>query len=359
VIRPSNHGVVPRINAIATAVPSSECNQRYTRWAHSQVGEREAALLERMLHRSGIGSRFTVLGAEDGEGPAGRFYAGRLAPTTAARMAVYAEQAPDLALTACRQLGALEQVTHMVVASCTGFIAPGIDQVIARRLGLAADVERTVLGFMGCYAGVTALRSAAHIVRSDPAARVLVVSAELCSLHLQPTDRLEALLAMAQFGDGAAAALISSEGPGLALGDGLSMTLADSGELITWTIGDTGFAMELSGEVPSRIAAALADEAVVARITGGTDAPPIVAWAVHPGGRSILDAVERALSLPPERLAASRAVLHAFGNMSSATVVFVLERLMRERPPSGLALAFGPGLALEGLRFGWVDGDAG
>src|SRR5690606_1619757 len=117
---------------------------------------------------------------------------------------------------------------------------------------------------------------------------VLVVSTELCSLHLQPTDRLESLLAMAQFGDGAAAALISSEGAGLALGEGLSMTLADSGDLITWTIGDTGFAMELSGEVPGRIAAVLADETVVAQITGGAAAPAIAAWAVHPGGRSIL-----------------------------------------------------------------------
>jgi predicted naringenin-chalcone synthase len=312
-----------------------------------------------MLHRSGIGSRFTVLGAEGDDGPAGSFYAGPAAPGTGARMAVYAEEAPELALAACRQLGALDQVTHMVVASCTGFMAPGLDQVIARRLGLDPGVERTMIGFMGCYAGVTALRSAAHIVRSDPAATVLVVSTELCSLHLQPTDRLEALLAMAQFGDGAAAALISSHGDGLALSEGLSMTLADSGDLITWTIGDTGFAMQLSGEVPGHIATALTDEALVTRITGGAGAPPVAAWAVHPGGRSILDAVERTLSLPPEALAASRAVLHAFGNMSSATVVFVLQRLMRERPPSGLALAFGPGLALEGLRFGWIEGDAG
>ena len=349
----------PRINAIATALPASECNDRYSDWARRQIGEREAALLDRMLQRSGIGMRFTVLSDDDTHETAGSFYAGPEAPSTAARMAVYAEEAPKLALQACRQLEGLERVTHLVVASCTGFTAPGLDQVIARQLGLAPTVERIVLGFMGCYAGVTALRSAGHIVRSDPAARVLVVAVELCSLHLQPTDRLDRLLAMAQFADGAAAAMVTGEGPGLMLGEGLSMTLEESAELITWTIGDTGFAMELSGEVPGRIGSALAEEAVVARVAGGVEPGSIAAWAVHPGGRSIIDAVERGLDLPPQALDTSRAVLQECGNMSSATVLFVLQRLMREHPASGLALAFGPGLALEGLRFAWTEGDAG
>jgi predicted naringenin-chalcone synthase len=163
---------------------------------------------------------------------------------------------------------------------------------------------------------------------------------------------------MAQFADGAAAALVTGEGPGLALGEGLSLTLEESHSLITWTIGDTGFAMELSGEVPNRLAEALADETVAAAVTAGQPAEAIEAWAVHPGGKSIVDAVERALSLAPEKVAASRAVLHECGNMSSATVLFVLERLARERPASGIALAFGPGLAMEGLRFAWTEGDA-
>jgi alpha-pyrone synthase len=186
-----------------------------------------------------------------------------------------------------------------------------------------------------------------------------VVAVELCTLHLQPTDRLESLLAMGQFADGAAAVLVTSRGPGLALGESLSMTLEDSHELITWTIGDTGFAMELSGEVPGRIAEALANGEVSRAVTGGAPADAIEAWAVHPGGKSIVDAVERGLDLPPEKVAASRAVLQDYGNMSSATVLFVLERLMREKPATGIALAFGPGLAMEGLRFGWTEGDAG
>ena len=165
-------------------------------------------------------------------------------------MAVYAREAPKLALQAIRGLPDLGEVTHLVVASCTGFVAPGVDQIIARRLGLPGMSSGSWWDFMGCYAGATALRTAGHLVRSDPSARVLVVSVELCSLHLQNDAGLELMLAMAQFSDGAAAAIVSGEGPGLAIGEGLSATLEESDTLITWTIGDTGFAMNLSGEVP-------------------------------------------------------------------------------------------------------------
>jgi predicted naringenin-chalcone synthase len=348
----------PRINAIATAVPSSECDASYRAWALRQLeGKREAALLERMLQRSGIGNRYTVLSDSDTHLSEGSFYAAAKPPSTGERMAIYAREAPELALAAITRLPELESVTHLVVASCTGFTAPGLDQVIARRLGLDPSVERVVIGFMGCYAGVTALRTAGHIVRSQPSARVLVVAVELCSLHLQPTDSLERLLAMAQFADGAAAALVTGQDAGLELGEGLSLTLEESEALITWTIGDTGFAMELSGEVPARLGEALARQDVAQTLAMGyPDA--IEAWAVHPGGRSILDAVERGVPLAPDQLAASREVLQQYGNMSSATVLFVLQRLMEQRPRSGLALAFGPGLAMEGLRFGWTGSDA-
>lgn len=311
-------------------------------------------MLQRMMQRSGIEHRYTVLSDAGTYREEGGFYDAPEPPGTHARMAVYAREAPELALQAIASLGELGSVTHLVVASCTGFTAPGLDQVIARRLGLAASVERVVIGFMGCYAGVTAVRTAAHLVRSDPSARVLVVAVELCTLHLQPTDKLERLLAMGQFADGAAAALVTAEGPGLALGEGLSLTLEDSQDLITWTIGDTGFSMVLSGEVPGRLADALDDPEVARTVTGGTPAGEIHGWAVHPGGRSIVDAVERGLALDADKLSASRAVLREYGNMSSATVLFVLRRLWDEQPATGIALAFGPGLAMEGLRFGWT-----
>ncbi len=346
----------PRITAIATAVPDCDVHQGYTDWAASQlVDDRKRMLFRRMEARGGISHRYSVLSGGDAQIDYGSFYMDGAEPGTAARMQRYAASAPNLAMQAIDGLPSLQGVTHVIVASCTGFMAPGLDQLIARRLGLDASVERISIGFMGCYAGVTLLRTAAHIVRSDPAARVLAVAVELCTLHLQRTDDIERLLAMGQFADGAAAVLVSAEGEGLALGKGLSLALEESDELITWTVGDNGFAMQLSGAVPGRLAEALEDRATQEAILGNRSPQ---AWAVHPGGRSVLDAVERGLALPTEALAASRSVLDQFGNMSSATVLFVLERLARERPANGIALAFGPGLAMEGLRFGWTDGHA-
>lgn len=345
----------PRVNAIATAVPAHDIHRAFIGWAEAQLSDpRERALFDRMASRSGIANRWSVL--PEGRSPIdeGGFYAGGFMPPTSARMALYAEHAPALALQAIAKLPDLSGITHLVVASCTGFIAPGIDQIVAARLGLPGSVERLLIGFMGCYAAVTALKTARHIVRSEPTARVLVVTVELSTLHLQPVTEIEPLLAMLQFGDGAAAALVTSDGPGVALGEPFAATIDASESLIRWNIGDTGFAMHLSGEVPARLASALGDEETRAALTGGVDPSGIDGWAVHAGGRSILDAVEQSLSLAAEALAPSRAVLHDNGNMSSSTLMFVLERLFAQRPEKGVALAFGPGLAAEGLRFGWT-----
>lgn len=347
---------MPRISAIATAVPDLDFEPDYRRWALARLGEgREAKLYERMAGRSGIEHRWSVLDEEDARLDEGRGFYGGEAPGTAARMAIYAEEAPKLALRAIAGLPEVGGITHIVVASCTGFVAPGIDQIIARRLGLGDDVERVLIGFMGCYAAVTALRTARHIVRSEPQARVLVVTVELSSLHHQEEMDLEPLLMGAQFGDGAAAAMITGSEAGLELYEGISAALEDSEDLITWRIGDTGFHMRLSGEVPGRIAAALSDPTVRARIAGHRSPGDIEAWAVHAGGRSILDAVEKGLQLPPTALDASREVLRMCGNMSSSTLMFALRRIIGMRPASGVALAFGPGLAMEGFRFGWAD----
>ena len=346
---------MPFLNAIGTAVPPHDIHHAFVAWARARLPLREAKLFDRMAARSGIGHRWSVLPQADGGGSPvdpGGFYEGTDHPGTATRMRLYAQAAPELAIRAIEQLGDLGEITHLVVASCTGFVAPGIDQIVAARLDLAPSVERTLIGFMGCYAAVAALRTARHIVRSEAAARVLVVTVELSTLHLQQADAIEPLLAMLQFGDGAAAGLVTNEPNGFALGQPSATTLADSAGLIRWDVTDTGFAMHLSGEVPGRIATALADPVFARAATGGRDAAAIDAWAVHAGGRSILDAVEHALHLPADALAASRAVLAADGNMSSATLMFVLARLL-DGPPvrDGVALAFGPGLAAEGFAF--------
>ena len=336
-------------------MPGHDIHDAFIAWARAQLSERRRPLFDRMAARSGIGHRWSIL--PQGEGGAspvdpGGFYAVSPLPGTGERMALYAAAAPDLAMRAIEALGDPGEITHLVVASCTGFVAPGIDQIIATRMGLAPSVERLLVGFMGCYAAVAALRSARHIVRSDPAARVLVVTVELSTLHLQEARELEPLLAMLQFGDGAAAALVTAEPVGLALEAPFATTLPDSAELIRWDITDRGFAMHLSGEVPGRIAAGLADPDFALAATGGVDPGAVDGWAVHAGGRSILDAVERGLALPQDALSTSRSVLEDVGNMSSATLMFVLARLL-EGPPSerGVALAFGPGLAAEGFRF--------
>jgi alpha-pyrone synthase len=348
----------PRIVAIGTATPPHDIHHAFIDWAAARLTDRrDAAVFARMAGRSGIVHRWSVLpvGAQGGSPvDVGGFYASGM-PGTAARMKLYAEAAPALALQAIAKLPDISGVTHLVVASCTGFVAPGIDQIIADRIGLARSVERTLIGFMGCYAAVTALKTARHIVRSEPHARVLVVTVELSTLHLQDDLTIEPLLAMLQFGDGAAAALVTGSGDGLGLHEPFAATLDDSHDLIRWNIGDTGFAMHLSGEVPGRLAAALAVPETRAALTGGVEPRSVDAWAVHAGGRSILDAVESALDLAPETLAASRAVLKDNGNMSSATLMFVLARLIVKQPKSGVALAFGPGLAAEGLRFGWTE----
>ena len=351
-----------RIIAIGTAVPTHDIHKAFIDWAAARLANpTHIALFKRMAARSGIHHRYSVLpiGADGGSPIApGGFYEDSTLPPTSERMTLYADYAPALAMKAIAALGAqtdLDGITHIVVASCTGFVAPGLDQIIAREMGLSDQVERLLVGFMGCYAAIAALRSARHIVRSDPAARVLVVTVEISTLHLQDDVEIEPLLAMLQFGDGAAAALVTRGGTGLSIERPFAVNLPDSEDLIRWTIGDQGFAMHLSGEVPGRIADALRQNHVRNILTAGEAPSTIDDWAVHAGGRSILDAVAQALALTPDALDASRAVLEAYGNMSSATLMFALSASFAKKPTSGVAIAFGPGLACEGFGYRWID----
>jgi len=208
-----------------------------------------------------------------------------------------------------------------------------------------------MIGFMGCYAAINALKSAHHIVRSVPDARVLMLNLELCSLHFQETQVLEQVLSYLVFADGCAASLVSAEPQGLAIDSFLALNIPATSHLITWRIGELGFDMHLSGQVPGEIGGAL--KQLGSHVTRGRDPKSVDLWAVHPGGRSILDTVEKNLELPADALSYSRSVLKQFGNMSSATVMFVLQEIMQraQTGQQGCAMSFGPGLTAETMLF--------
>ncbi|RWB52614.1 type III polyketide synthase [Mesorhizobium sp.] len=349
------------INRIATAVPEHEVHQFYLRYAASMLAADRRRIFERMAGLAGIEHRFSCFApALDPEGPSadlgGTFRRGAF-PGTAARMAMFSQAAPVLAQKAVDGLRLGEEasrVTHLIVTSCTGFSAPGIDLDLVQRCGLPDGVERTMIGFMGCYAAINGLKLARHIVRSDPQARVLLVNIEVCTLHLRETAELEKLLSFCLWADGCAASLVTAEPTGIEL-DSFRCTVADERrELMTWDIRDHGFDMFLSGQVPAAIQEALRGNQDA--ILGGRLPDAIDLWAVHPGGRTILDAVERALNLAPAALAPSREVLRRYGNMSSATVMFVMEEMLKA--PGGLlgcGMSFGPGLTAETMLFRTVS----
>lgn len=348
-------GTTAHINRIGTAVPQHDVHQAFLDFAEGLLPDRTRRLFTRMAERAGIEHRFSCLCPSQGGSfsidDAG-FYTKGAFPSTGARMRAYEAEATGLALSAIERLGMEpSEITHLVVASCTGFSAPGLDQLVARRLGLADTIERTMIGFMGCYAAVPALRAARHIVRSEPDARVLVLNLELCTLHLQETSDLETVLSFMLFGDGAAACLVSAEPEGIAL-DGFGAQRLDGTEsLITWRIGDQGFDMHLSGQVPPAIAAALRVERA-RNEAGWLGETAGLHWAVHAGGRTVLDAVEQGIGLGPEALTHSRSVLRDIGNVSSATLPHVLSRLLESGAKGpGMAMAFGPGLSAETFRF--------
>lgn len=294
-----------------------------------------------------------------------------LLPGTRARNELYAERASELYLAAAH--AALESapgvvasdVTHVVTVSCTGFYAPGPDFVLARDLGLRPGVERYHLGFMGCYAALPALRLAKQLCEADPDAVVLVASVELCTLHLRTSNDPDTIVATSLFADGAAACVVRAGEPAdgertYAL-DRFATRITPEGEAsMAWRIGDHGFEMVLSNAVPAIIGAHVIgavepllerDEWLAAALRAGTVGGAIEHWAIHPGGRSILDRVETALALSAAQLEPARATLRDFGNMSSATVLFVLKRILDAADAADgdrvAAMAFGPGLTVE------------
>ncbi|MCP9850533.1 type III polyketide synthase [Cyanobium sp. Morenito 9A2] len=353
------------LRGLGTALPLHRLNQDEACLVARAVATPEGSsspgqqrLLETIHRRSGVATRHSVL-LEPGEhGGANRqSFFGPSNPSTGARMRRYGSECGALALEAARRC--LEQaelpgarITHLITVSCTGFQAPGFDFGLMRDLPLGGEVARTHVGFMGCHGTLNALRVAAGFIGADPQACVLICSVELCSLHLQYGWHPERIVANALFADGAAALVATgwTEAPApfqqhIASG---SLLIPDSQEAMSWSIEDHGFAMTLSAKVPALIAAHLRPWLQDWLARQGQSLETIGSWAVHPGGPRILSAVMEALDLAPELIEPSRAVLKSCGNMSSATILFILERLRQAQAPGPcLAMAFGPGLSVE------------
>jgi predicted naringenin-chalcone synthase len=287
-------------------------------------------------------------------------------PTTLSRMARYAAEAPALAIAAAERaltesrLGqspvAAADISHLFTASCTGFMAPGLDSALIESLGLSPEIRRVHVGFMGCHAAFNTLAAARDVVRADSAAKVLVCCVELCTLHFAYGWDPGKLVANALFADGAAAAVVGQseldDSAAWRLADTASLLMPNCADAMTWRIGNHGFEMTLSPGIPSLIRAHLRPwiESWLAR--HDLKITDVAGWAIHPGGPKVLDAVADALTLPPEALVHSREILLHHGNMSSATVLFILRRMMQESLGGPcVAIGLGPGLIAEAMLF--------
>lgn len=350
------------IVSIGLANPGDPIDQSaiadFMKVAH-ELDEEEGRKLGFLYRKSGINTRHSVLKDFSKRDPAEFLFFPKDSqleafPGTKARMKVFADSAPDLgeeAIRNCLQKSnqSPQSITHLILVSCTGMVAPGVELELMRRLGMRDEVERFCIHFMGCYAAFTGIRLADKILRAEPEAKVLVISIELCTLHFQREFVEDNILANSLFADGAAAALLIKSDKGLSIGSYLSQVLREGEEDMAWGIGDFGFEMRLSKYIPTLLDRGIKQlkdvfEAKYA-ISG------IRNFAIHPGGKQILQKVQEAFELDPTVNRHAADVLRKYGNMSSATILFVLSQMMDDQEIEGkiLAMGFGPGLTLETL----------
>ncbi len=367
------------LRSLRTIVPDTVIEQHEVRdmfAAQPDVGRLAQRIIGASFNGSGIDTRHTVIQelsptASTDETLFFDRESGLLqSPGTAARNDVYIREASRLFVEVARS--ALDadpdivaaDVTHVITASCTGFHAPGPEYEIVRGLGLSDSVQRYHLGFMGCYASLPALRAASQFCAADPTAVVLVVSVELCTVHLRSSEDPDLIVANSLFADGAAAGIVTARDlatpvPAVRL-DGFHTAIAAEGEKdMAWTIGDHGFEMILSTKVPQIIGETIIgairplyarEGELAAAFDEGRVGERVQHWAIHPGGRSILDRVQERLQLSDAQLHPARETLRENGNMSSATVLFVIKRILDDGATEGsrvAAMAFGPGLTAE------------
>ncbi len=354
-----------QIVSIGTALPQHSFSQEEVASfmiRYLDMGNQEANWLKKVYNNSGIENRYSVLSdfGDDYE-PKLLFDEKNPSPTTADRLAKFRKEAVHLGEAASQE--SLEEVgyepetiTHLITVSCTGMYAPGLDIDLIKTLDLPADTARVSINFMGCYAVFNALNTANHITQSEPNAKVLVVAVELCSLHFQANHQKEHIIANALFGDGAGAAIIENEEngekKGISLKDFKSNLIPNTGDEMTWHIGDNGFEMFLSKSIPEHIGQPVHNTVNTLLARNQITYKDLGYLAAHPGGVRILDAIENTLPLPEPLTGAGRDVLRTYGNMSSPTILFVLQKLYQEANqnisnPFILGMAFGPGLTIQ------------
>ena len=339
-------------------VDQSRAAQRYAEHLTRVTGDHRAARRARLLFaKSGVRSRQFAIPDVDEPGAAVLYPVDQL-PSTAQRMETFAQVAPALAEQACRRaLGDAGvdpgDVAVLVVATCTGVGAPDLDVELVERLQLAPTVERNLVVWMSCTGSFPALRIGRRVVESRTDAVALVACVELCSLHVRADVDTGSLVAHSLFADGASALVVGSAPPSDSLAilcEGATRLVPGGREALRWTFSDYGFRAHLGDELSVLVEKATPS---FVRDLVGNRIKDVRSWCVHPGGPAILDAVEDALRLDPTSLDLSREVLQTLGNMSSATIWYVLERALAglDAGDLGVLLGFGTGLTLEGLVF--------
>ncbi|BFH62321.1 type III polyketide synthase [Paenibacillus azoreducens] len=359
------------ITGIGTSIPPNRLEQHevFQRIEEScQTDEHVMRWARRIFRQCGVDTRYTCEPDFLAEAGTCRYMPGedgRLVPTTSERMELYRKESVPLALKAAEEALADARldpaaVTHLITVSCTGQFLPGLDARLVHELGLSLRVNRIPLIFQGCSAGLKAIQLAKSIVESDATHVVLVVCVELCTIHFQPPSSREALFGASFFGDGASACIVRSVSNGeehmFRLGKGQSVLIPGSEAEMTWKVGDQGFDLFLSPAIPKLLRTFLREE--VQHLLDGRTLPHL--WAIHPGGRGIVDAVQDMFALDDSQVFFSREVLRRYGNLSSATILFVLKQMREnlilhgENQAHGISLAFGPGLTAELLAFSYA-----
>jgi predicted naringenin-chalcone synthase len=346
------------IAGLGSALPENRFStERYIEHAKrfSCTNPRQEKVLEELYRRTAIAQRGSICTEEAFPSAQTEQDHG---PTTGHRMQYYAGGIGALAKRACDEAFAKsaisrEEITHIVTVSCTGFYAPGFDIELIHSLPLKASTKRTHVGFMGCHGGMNGLRVAQAYAQADPSARILLCTAEACSLHFQYGWGPDKLVANSLFADGAAAAIIRGDAERdfqneCIIVDTASYIIPESTDQMLWRIGDNGFEMHLAATVPALIEEWLPNFLEEWLAQHDLRVADIAGWAVHPGGPKILDSVQQCLHLSLEALAPSREILATCGNMSSPTVFFILQNLQRRNVKGHcVVLGFGPGLTVE------------